>query len=223
MDKSKLKLIGFDMDGTLFNSFSVSYDAICDGFEAFRAEIGEDVPVPSWEKIKRLIGLPSYEFYPAMLPSKHKESWKVLHMHVGQAEEKRLMEGRGRCFDGVHRMLSDLKAKGYVLGCLSNASSRYFDAVLNECGLRDYFSKLSFLGEDFSRRKVDVLKEWAREYGSEGSIIYIGDRREDIEAAHGAGVGAIGVTWGYGSAKELEKADIVVDKVSDLMEIFSPD
>ena len=220
MDVSRVKLIGFDMDGTLFNSFSVSYDAMREGFAAFWNELGEDGPVPSWDTIKRLIGLPSYEFFPAALPESHREHWKILHKHIGDAEKRRLSDGNGRCFDGIHETLGQLKTRNYILACLSNASRRYFDAVLDSCALRGYFDELAYLGEDPHRSKVDVLSEWAIEYGGKDRVCYIGDRQADIEAAHGAGVGAIGVSWGYGLRRELASADRVIHRAAELLDIF---
>ncbi len=222
MDITGLKAIGFDMDGTLFNSFSVSYDAIREGFEKFWSELGEDGPTVSWEKAKRFIGLPSYDFFPAMLPESHREHWELLHKHVGDAEKRRLKEGRGRCFDGVHETLSVLMERGYVLRCLTNASSRYFDAVLDGCNLRGFFEDLCFLGEDFSRNKADVLCEWANEFGGTDTLIYIGDRSADIDAAHSAGIKAIGVTWGYGLPQEMQHAEMLIDRMTDLLSVFNP-
>jgi len=220
MDVSGVKLIGFDMDGTLFDSFSVSFDALREGFEAFWEEMGEDGPIPSWETLKNLIGLPSYEFFPSALPESHKDHWELLHKHIGNAEKQRLSEGRGKCFDGVHETLGELASRGYILACLTNASRRYFDAVLDGCELRGFFREMSYLGEDMYRSKTDVLSSWSIEYGGGETLIYIGDRRGDIEAAHGAGVRAIGVTWGYGASKELAPADRVIDRVTELLEIF---
>ena len=126
-----------------------------EGFEEFWKEIGEDGPVPSWDTLKRLIGLPSYEFFPAALPKSHKEHWKILHKHIGDAEKRRLSEGKGRCFDAVHDTLPALIKRGYDLGCLTNASRQYYDSILDSCKLRGYFRESSYLGQDRFRNKVD--------------------------------------------------------------------
>ena len=220
MDSTGLKAVAFDMDGTLFNSFSVSYDAIREGFESFWAELGEEGPIPAWDKVKRLIGLPSYEFYPAALPESHREHWRLLHRLVGDAERRRLADGKGRCFDGVHETLDALGERGYVLCCLTNASRRYLDAVLDGCDLRKHFRELCHLGEDPSRDKVDVLREWAAGFGGRDRIVYVGDRKADIEAAHAAGIRAVGVTWGYGSPGELAEAEAVIDRMPDLLRVL---
>jgi len=219
MRNARLRAICFDMDGTLFNSFSVSYDAIREGFEAFWREIGENGPVPQWSSVRRLIGLPSHEFYPAVLPDSHHSHWKRLHRLVGSAERRRLGAGRGRTFDGVHDTLGELKERGYTLGCLSNASKRYFDAVLDSCDLRKYFSLFRHIGEDPTATKSQVLREWSDEFGGKEGIIYVGDRGGDVEAAREAGVRVVAVTWGYGSPEELARADAVINRMADLIGI----
>ncbi len=210
------------MDGTIFNSFTVSYDAIREGFEKFWAEVGVEGPVPPWDEVKKLIGLPSYEFYPAVLPEEYRDRWELLHKRVGDAETRRLRDGSGRTFDGVDETLSELADRGYKLLCLTNASERYFDAVMDGCSLRGYFEEIIGLGAIYSKNKVDVLREWVIEYGGTESIIYVGDRKADIDAARAAGIGSIGVTWGYGSPEELSQADVVIDLMIHLLDCLTP-
>ena len=219
--------VAFDLDGTLFDSCSVSKSAMREGFKAFWTELGEDGPVPSWDDIRQFIGLPSYGFFPALLPDSHKENWRLLHKHIGLCEKKRLQEGRGLTFDGVHETLQELLKSGYFLGCLSNASEIYFDSVLDGCRLRGYFDVLVCIGEKPAIRKTDVLAEWADGLGGTTNLLYVGDRLADVEAAHEAGLRAVGVTFGYGSREELLAADAVIDRMKDLLTVlprfFKPD
>jgi phosphoglycolate phosphatase len=220
MTSANISAIGFDMDGTLFDSASVSYDSLKDGFKKFWDEIGEQGETPSWEKVKGLIGLPSYAFFPAVLPPKYHDRWKILHKFLGDAEDQRLRNGSGRTFDGVHETLTELKRRDYKLLICSNASNVYFNAVLDGCDLRKYFSKFSNLGENPNRVKSDVLRGWAGEFGGRDSIIYTGDRGTDIESAHMAGIKAVGVTWGFGTPAELVEADWLIESMSELLAIF---
>jgi phosphoglycolate phosphatase len=211
--------VAFDLDGTLFDSQSVSKMALEEGFEAFWNEIGEDGPIPAWEDSKVKIGLPTYEFFPALLPDSHKGLWRSLHRHVGKCERDRLETGKGLTQGGVHETMDSLKRSGYWLGCLSNASRGYFDAVLDGCNLRSYFDALVFLGESPGLGKSEVLVKWARVLGGKERLIYVGDRSADIESAHRAGIKAVGVTFGYGSREELVGAEAVIDKMQDLLPV----
>jgi len=221
MHDPEIKLVAFDMDGTLFNSFSVSYDAVREGFERFWHEVGAPGPIPTWAQVKHLIGMPSYEFYPSMLPDSHREQWKLLHRHIGDAEELRLRDGKGKCFDGTHDALQELLDSGYRLGVLTNASKGYMDAVLDGCDLRRFFHLAEHLGERLSLNKNIVLGQWAEEYESARCVAYAGDRNGDIESAQAAGVVSIGVSWGYGTPSELAGADVVIDRMADLHRVLT--
>jgi phosphoglycolate phosphatase len=211
--------VAFDLDGTLFDSRSVSKAALEDGFKAFWEEQGEKGPTLSWDKASAHIGLPTYEFFPSLLPDTHKHLWRNLHRLVGRCERDRLEKGEGLTHEGVHEALSLLKKQRYWLGCLSNASRIYFEAVLDGCKLREYFNELACLGESPGRTKADVLLEWGEASGREGKLIYVGDRSADVEAAHTAGIKAVAVTFGYGSREELAEAEAIVERMSDLPEV----
>jgi phosphoglycolate phosphatase-like HAD superfamily hydrolase len=215
------KVVAFDLDGTLFNSRSVSFDAIRVGFERFWADYGVKGPVLSWDRVKRNIGLPSYEFYADLLPEGYKENWKILHRYVSEAEQRHLAEGRGRTFHGVHATLDRLLELGFELRCLSNASKRYFDAIMDECNLRRFFSKMMWLGEDLAHSKTDILARWAREVGKE-NILYVGDRLGDVRSAHAAGIDVVAVSYGYGERDELGEAEAVIDQFPDLLRNLTP-
>ncbi|HEX9744675.1 MAG TPA: HAD family hydrolase [bacterium] len=212
-----VKGIAFDLDGTLYNSTTTSYDAILDGFREFSARVGADLIAPDWDMVKRLIGTPSHQFFPALLPEKYKDKWKILQKGVSDSEVARLERGDGRTYDGVYETLDALKSRGYLLGCLTNASGHYFNTVLDECDLRKYFDVWDCLGMKPGLNKSDVLKDWIPVLGGPDSLFYVGDRDADIHAAHYAGIEAVGFLLGYGYRQELEVAESMIDHFPDLM------
>ena len=220
-DPSAITGVAFDLDGTLFDSSSVSREALIQGFKAFWKELKEDGPIPDWEEAKVHIGLASYEFFPLALPESHKHQWRLLHKHIGLCEHEHLIRGRGLTFDGVHNTLSLPKSKGYFLGCLSNASKIYFDSVLDGCKLREYFSKLVYLGENIRLGKSQFLEDWAQELGGLEKLIYVGDRGADVDAAHIGGIKVVAVTYGYGQREELKAADASIDRMEDLIKLVT--
>lgn len=48
----------------------------------------------------------------------------------------------------------------------------------------------------------------------------VGDSATDIRTARNAGIGAIGVSWGFRPKADLAEADIVVDTVDQLKEVL---
>jgi phosphoglycolate phosphatase len=68
--------------------------------------------------------------------------------------------------------------------------------------------------------KSDILRIWAGELRGGENLIYVGDRGADIEAAHSAGLKAVGVTFGYGSRDELSSAEALIDSMDQLLNVL---
>jgi phosphoglycolate phosphatase len=56
--------------------------------------------------------------------------------------------------------------------------------------------------------------------GGPEKLIYVGDRGADVDAAHSAGLIAVGVSFGYGTREELANAETIIDSMEDLLEIL---
>ena len=74
-------------------------------------------------------------------------------------------------------------------------------------------------------KKSEVLEETLRQLGMSGrrsEVVLVGDRMYDVEGAKQAGVGSIGVTYGYGSRTELEECwpDCIVDSTEELRNVL---
>jgi len=218
---STIKAVVFDLDGTLFDSRALSKRALVEGFDAFWRELGENGPVPPWEIAETLIGLPTYEFFPSLLPPEYRHHWKLLHRCVFEAECRGLRDSMGKTFDGVHDVLAALLNANVILACLSNSSQGYFDSVLDSCDLRKYFHRLVCLGEKPTLHKAGILSQWVEEFGGGNAIVYVGDRKTDIEAARAAGVYSVAVTFGYGKPEELQMADAVINSMRELPSVLA--
>lgn len=55
---------------------------------------------------------------------------------------------------------------------------------------------------------------------SGGYVVLVGDSATDIRTARNAGIGAIGVSWGFRPKADLMEADVVVDTVDQLREVL---
>ena len=63
----------------------------------------------------------------------------------------------------------------------------------------------------------------AKELGvSPEECAFIGDSEVDVRTGHNAGMGTVGVSWGYRerSALEAEDAHVILDRASELLDIF---
>ena len=105
---------------------------------------------------------------------------------------------------------------------MSNAQRPYFRAALTYLGLDFEYSECQEeLPEDETPPyKVAMLRRALSTLGIDpGDAVMIGDREEDITSGATVGCRTIGVTFGFGEADELARADARIDHFSDLVDV----
>ncbi len=126
-------------------------------------------------------------------------------------------------YDGIIKLLTDLKAKGYKLAVVSNKADFAVQTLV-----ADYFDGIFHyaVGErDGIRRKPypDSVNSALEYLGSDkGNAIYVGDSEVDVETARNSGIPCIAVTWGFRDKGVLESLcpEYIIDKPSQLMDIL---
>jgi phosphoglycolate phosphatase len=105
-----------------------------------------------------------------------------------------------RPYPGAHAALARLAGEGWTLAVATNKPERLAHAVLEATGLDDFFASVGG-GDSFPVRKPDpghLLATLAAAGAAPARALMVGDHRNDIAAAHGAGMGCIFAGWGYG-------------------------
>ena len=213
-DRQKADMIDgiliFDLDGTLFRTETVTVPAVREAFAAHGL-----VPPPDQE-ICALIGSPSEDY----------RRWLAGRCPIDLAEhvermaierELALIPGAGELYGGIPEALAALRAEVATLAICSNGPAEYVQAVLDGCSIAELFDVIRCRRDDDADKSQmlhDLLGDWMshpRGPGAGGPGLVIGDRWDDIEAAHANDLPAIGAAWGYASAGELDEADIVID------------
>jgi len=113
------------------------------------------------------------------------------------------------------------KLSGAVpLAVVTNKRSQLSSDVLEQLGLLRYVTLV--VGPDTAGKgkPSPVPVKYALErmdVDDPTTAVIVGDSSFDISAGKGAGVRTVGVTWGYRPAEELQGADLLVDRVEDLL------
>ncbi len=190
-DRLRPELIIFDFDGTLANSLHLGVEIM----NALAPEFGHLKVEP--ERMMYLRDQGPRRIMKALKVSR----WKLpfLLKRARQEYGKRITEVTP--YDGAVETLKVLRDRGYRLAVLtSNAEEnvkRFFDKF--DFGEFDFIEgKSSVWGKKKDLRRIlKVQKLDAHE------VVYIGDERRDIEAAHANKIPVVSVTWGFNSERGL--------------------
>lgn len=115
-------------------------------------------------------------------------------------------------FDGVHELLTALRANGRQLAIASSKPSVFVSKILDLFDLTQYFDVIAGAALDGSidtKAQVVAIALDRLHVEDKTASVLVGDRFHDVEGAAENGIDCIGVTFGFGGAKELQQAGAV--------------
>lgn len=125
-------------------------------------------------------------------------------------------------FIGIHKLLSELKAKGVLTGVVTSKRRELALRGMRLFGL-DAFMSVCVYMEDTVRHKPEgdpILKALEKlPYVERESVLYVGDSSYDILCAKNAGVKSAAVAWSYIPRPGLEacKPDFFLETPLELL------
>jgi phosphoglycolate phosphatase len=125
-----------------------------------------------------------------------------------------------RPFPGVVEGLTQLKARGYRLACITNKAEAFTLPLLRNLDLHRYF-ELILSGDSLPKQKPDPLplQHACRHFGiSPDHGVLVGDSSNDVEAARAAGMPVLCVPYGYNHGHDIREShpDAVVDSLVEV-------
>lgn len=230
---AKLKLLVFDLDGTLIDSAQ----DLCNSVNASLAEFGHAVlPDPV---VASFVGNGAQMLVRRALAT-------AAGIAVDAVEQKLLDETLAfflkyyrahkldftYAYEGVLEALAALKelhdASGTLqhrMAVLTNKPVRPAQGICEGLGLADYFTHI-YGGDSFPTKKPDptgllALMQDAGAAPEETAMI--GDSRVDVQTARNAGAWSIGCAFGFGPQNLLETPpDVVVDRAHEWIDLLIP-
>ncbi len=196
-----IKSLFFDLDGTLTDS----REGIVKSLKYAIQGLGMG-PIPD-ERLTSFIGPPLQDTFTLLAGSSNRELIeKGMMLYRKRYSDTGMFENR--VFDGIVPLLSALEARQYNIFVATSKPRIYAEPILDHFKLSGYFKRIYGQEMDGTRRHKDELISYILE--QEGILadtaVMVGDRLHDIQGAKANQVAGIGVTWGYGTAAELEAA-----------------
>jgi len=169
--------------------------------------------VPDAGEICSFFGQPA-ETYEAWLASLVPDDKVAQIIEDTNRLELKLIATEGRLYPGVGELLAQLRHDGHTLAICSNGPDDYVNTFLEAHHMRQYFDIIRARGTKYDG-KITMVHEIMDIIPVRPAIV-IGDRHDDIEAAHQNGAYAIAACYGFGGEEESTDADRKVSSVQDL-------
>ena len=240
MDKlQNIRGVAFDLDGTLVDSAPGLTAAVDNALYALELPMAGEERVVTWigngadVLIQRALTWARQE-RAALRAAQGKPS--VDHDDIPQAEQQAILrklfdryygevaEEGSFLFPAVADTLGALHAKGLPLALVTNKPTPFVAPILASLDIAKYFTVV-IGGDDVKYKKPhpEPLLLVAEKLGlAPAELLFVGDSRNDIQAAKAAGCSSIGLTYGYnyGEPISLSEPDYIFDQFNELLPAF---
>ena len=209
-----INTIIFDLDGTLIDSQESILSAIRNSMQELNLE--PKIPIT-----RELIGPPLNEVLKKILDA---ADHKVLNELASRFKSYYDMFACKDCliYPGIQKLLERLYDAGFTLCIATNKRSIPTEKILDHLAWGPLFSAVYGIDSDAQKpfkNKTEMISVLLKDMALDSnSVIYIGDRVEDYEAAKLNSLQCILVDWGYAeSLSNLEANTVIVRSAAELL------
>lgn len=213
------QLVMFDLDGTLIDSIpdlAVATDHMLvqlgrkpAGMDKIRNWVGNGAPV----LVRR--ALADSVDHQGITAEQEAEALAIFMQVYGTGESLTTM------YPGALETLQSLKMLNIKIALVTNKPEKFLPRLLADTGMAEFFEWIVG-GDTFAQKKPDPTGLlWVMQQAGVAAeqCLFVGDSRNDVQAAHAAKVACVAVTYGYNYGEPIS-ADNPALIVDDLRELF---
>ena len=198
--RAKMKLVIFDLDGTLLNTL----DDLAQAANAALRACG--FAERSVDEVRQFVGNGVTKLLERALPEGQKNPENLARLKQAFFDYYNLhLWDQTRPYPGIESLLETLQVRGIKLAIASNKYQRAVEELVAH-----FFPHISFAAVWGQREDIPtkpdprMVHEILRACDvSAADTLYVGDSAIDMQTAQNAGVRACGVTWGFRLREEL--------------------
>jgi phosphoglycolate phosphatase len=188
----------FDLDGTISNNLLGIGRCLNFALERLGLRHLSD------DEILPFVGPPFRESLPRLFPGIDTEA--ALRLYRERYEQTGWLEND--LYDGIADAIRKLHLQGFTIALCTSKPRLFAEKIIDHFQLSRYFDGVH--GPELDGRfdrKTDLLAHLVEQYKvAPSSVVMVGDRDKDVEAALHVGAHSLGVLWGFGSEDELTRA-----------------
>ncbi len=198
-----MRLIVFDLDGTLINSLEDLADSANHVLEL------HGFPIHPVDAYRYFVGDGVRKLIERILPAEERTDTRIEQCKAEFVDYYKIhMEDKTVVYEGITELLKALKTRGLKIAVATNKVH-----VAVEPLMAKYFPNIRFDSMIGQREGIPVkpapqiMYDILNETGCQPSdTLHIGDTATDMQLAQNAGVTPVGVLWGYRPLEELQEA-----------------
>ena len=212
--RTRISNVLFDLDGTLTDP----KEGIYNGIRFALTQLDQEIPPES--AFSSFVGPPLRVVFARLIIPKSDDlveaAVRLYRQHYGESGlEQHIV------YEGVPEMLLSLQKAGYRLFIATSKPLPFALPIAAQLGIKDFFERIYGAGLDGKNdNKAELIAELLnKEDLRAADTLMVGDREHDIIGAKMNLVMAMGVTYGYGSQRELLNAgaDVIVNQPKDIV------
>lgn len=205
----------FDLDGTLVATERYWPDAARAATLRVLREEGLERAVPTTADWLAMVGMPlDVAFASTFADLEPRVRERLLEESIAE-ERGHLDRGRAALLAGAAEVLGELARRGVRIGVASNCGNDYLDAMMNGLGLAAWVEEARCLQSPGISNKAAMIDDLALTFGTR-SVVMVGDRRGDRDAAWANGFPHVHIPRGYGGVREEVEAELRLDAIDQL-------
>lgn len=210
------KVILFDLDGTLSNPLEGIQNSVEYAMEKMNVTV-TDLDVATF------IGPPMKETLEKYFHLNPSEIEHAIFYYRQYFRKKGMFQNE--LYPNITRLLQNLKDRGHHLVVATSKPYQFAEKIVQYFEIDHLFDFIAGSNIDGTRTDKGEIIQYAMEQFPEyetSDFVMIGDREQDIIGAAKQQITSIGVTYGFGTAWELNnaKADYIVNCVEELEDLF---
>jgi phosphoglycolate phosphatase len=225
MSLSLIKLIAFDLDGTLLDSvpdLAIAADQTVQalGFPAVselqvRDYVGNGADVLIGRSLSQ-----SLTINPELSDDLRAKARAMFDENYEKSGHK-----LSHLYPRVKETLAELHRAGFTMALVTNKPSKFVPAVLEQHDIAHYFVDV-LGGDSFPEKKPNPMAlNWLLEKHKldANEMLMVGDSSNDIKAAKNAGCYSFGLTYGYNHGEPISHSqpDFVADTIAELIDVVA--